>query len=225
MSRVVPSTQPPALSAWTSPRAWFTLTLVTVCGLILDLWSKSLAFAKVAGMPVSIDRADVLAVGPGRLHTLIPLHPPVVVAPGWLDLTLVLNPGAVFGMGAGRRWVFVVFTFVAIGFCLVLFRSWTTAKMRVAHAAIGLVLAGGLGNLYDRLMFACVRDFLHPLPGRMLPWGLKWPGGNPEVWPYVSNVADALLIVGIGVLALITLKHDGMLAARKEAASAESAKK
>lgn len=224
MTIATPSTPPPAQSAWTSAGAWSTLLSVTVVGLAADLWSKHLAFEKIAGVPVRVDRADVLAVGPERLYSLIMPHPPMSVVPGWLDFTLVLNPGAVFGMGAGKRWVFVVFTIAAIAFCLMLFRSWTTAKMRWAHAAIGLVLAGGVGNLYDRLKFACVRDFIHPLPGKLLPWGLKWPGGNPEVWPYVSNVADLLLIIGIGALAIFTLRHDGMLVARK-AAGAESAKK
>jgi signal peptidase II len=224
MTIATPSTHPPAQSAWTSVGAWATLLSVTLVGLAADLWSKHLAFEKIAGVPVRVDRADVLAVGPERLYSLITPHPPMNVVPGWLDFTLVLNPGAVFGMGAGKRWVFVVFTVAAIAFCMMLFRSWTTAKMRWAHAAIGLVLAGGIGNLYDRLKFACVRDFIHPLPGKLLPWGLKWPGGNPEVWPYVSNVADLLLIIGIGALAIFTLRHDGMVVASKSA-DAASAKK
>lgn len=205
---------PPADRAWTSPGAWCVLLSVTVLGLAADLYSKWLAFDRIAGAPVVVNREDVLLAGPARLHLLIPPHPPVVAAPGWLHFTLVLNPGAVFGLGAGKRWVFVAFTVAAVAFCLMLFRSWTTSKMRWAHGAIGLVLAGGLGNLYDRLRFACVRDFIHPLPNRLLPFGLKWPGGTNEVWPYVSNVADLLLIIGIGALAVHTLRHDGLLGAR-----------
>ncbi|MBL8744724.1 MAG: hypothetical protein JNK58_00045, partial [Phycisphaerae bacterium] len=40
----------------------------------------------------------------------------------------------------------------------------------------------------------------HPLPNASLPFGLRWPGGDPALWPYVSNVADAFLIIGIGLL-------------------------
>ena len=66
--------------------------------------------------------------------------------------------------------------------------------------AIGLLIGGGLGNLYDRLKFACVRDFLHPLPRVRLPFGLTWPDGSTGIWPYVSNIADLFLLIGIGML-------------------------
>lgn len=177
------------------------LAIVTALGLITDLASKSLAFAHVAGIPVGIDREAVLTTQ--RLDLLIPTHKPVVVIPNLLEFTLVLNPGAVFGVGGGRRWFFVGFTILALAFATFIFGLWTRARDKWAHIAIGLIAAGGLGNLYDRLRFACVRDFIHPLPGLKLPFGIKWPGGSNEVWPYVSNVADLYLIVGIGILLLI----------------------
>lgn len=187
-------------ASWPTAGAKRALWLSAGFGLVADLLSKWWAFRAVAPDPVIVLREDVLRVGPEHLYTLIPPHQPVTVWDGFLQFTLVLNPGAVFGLGAGRRWVFIVFTFGAIAFCLYLFKRWTTPKMKFAPLSIGLVLAGGLGNLYDRLLFGCVRDFIHPLPGRILPWGVKWPNGSPEVWPYVSNVADLLLIIGIAVL-------------------------
>ena len=187
--------------AWRSTRAWIFLAVVTAVGLAADLASKSLAFAHVAGDRVSIDRGAVLASS--SLDLLVPRHEPVVVVPGLLEFTLVLNPGAVFGVGAGQRWFFVGFTVLALGFAGWIFGAWTRARDRWAHGAIGLIVAGGLGNLYDRLQFACVRDFIHPLPGMRLPFGLAWPGGSREVWPYVSNVADLYLLVGIGILLVL----------------------
>lgn len=177
------------------------LTVVTMIGLATDLVTKSFAFAQVAGIPVGIDRGAVLTTS--RLDLLIPTHKPVPVMSGVLEFTLVLNPGAVFGVGAGRRWFFVVFTVLALAFATFIFGFWTRSRDKWAHIAIGLIAAGGLGNLYDRLRFACVRDFIHPLPGVKLPFGITWPGGSNEVWPYVSNVADLYLIVGIGILLLI----------------------
>lgn len=190
--------------AGASPVAWTLLAATTVVGLIIDLWSKHAAFAKIASVPVHISREDVLATP--MLGALIPPHDPVRVVPGLLELTLVLNPGAVFGMGAGRRWFFVVFTFLALGFGLYMFSKWTRPREWSAHVAIGLLLSGGLGNLYDRLVYACVRDFLHPLPGVVLPFGWHWPWGGNEVWPYVSNIADLWLCIGIGVLVVRTLR-------------------
>ncbi|MCA9272322.1 MAG: signal peptidase II [Phycisphaerales bacterium] len=183
MSQTAPTT-----TALQSPRAWAVLLVVLVLGLAADLASKSIAFRTIADHPVSVTREEVLASADTN-RELIPRHRPVTVLPKVLDFTLVLNQGAVFGMGAGKRWLFIVFTVGAIGLGLWMFGAWTRPKDWIAHVSLGLLLSGGLGNLYDRLMYACVRDFIHPLPAVTI--------GSWEVWPYVSNVADALLIIGI----------------------------
>ena len=180
------------------------LLFTLVGGLAVDLVSKWAAFQYIAKTPAQIRFTDVIAAD--RLSSLIPQHEPVAAIPGVLDLTLVLNPGAVFGIGAGQRWLFVTFTAFAALFAVWVFLKWTTARDRLAHFAIGMLLAGGLGNLYDRLRFACVRDFLHPLPGMKLPAGIRWPNGSDEVWPYVSNIADLWLIIGIGLLLVLCWK-------------------
>lgn len=190
-------------SSWRSRGAVVTLIVVAALGLAADLGSKWAAFRWVAGVPVQIERERVLELSRmgQSLSPLIPAHEAVTVAPSVLDLSLVLNRGVVFGIGAGKRWFFVAFTVMAIGFGLWMFGSWTRPRDRWSHVAIGLLLAGGLGNLYDRLVFASVRDFLHPLPGVVLPFGWRMPfDGGREVWPYVSNVADLWLLVGIGLL-------------------------
>lgn len=193
---------PGAMPASRCTRAWVFLLIATAVSLAADLVTKSIAFQSVAGSPVIVRREDVLAGG--QLGRLIPAHEPVVVIAQLLEFKLVLNPGAVFGIGAGKRVVFIAFTGAALAFGLWMFARWTRAKDRWAHVGVALLLAGGLGNLYDRLVFGCVRDFIHPLPGVQIPFGLSWPGrsgpGSTELWPYVSNVADLWLIVGIGLL-------------------------
>lgn len=186
------------MRAWRCRRAWVVLLAFAALGLLTDLWTKHEAFARIAGAPVVLRREQVLQVA--NPSALIPPHAPVQVAPRLLELTLVANPGAVFGVGAGKRLVFVGFTFIALGFGLVLFARWTHARDWLAHAGVGLLIAGGIGNLYDRIVYGCVRDFLHPLPGVLLPNGWSLPWGGREVWPYVSNVADLWLIVAIAVL-------------------------
>lgn len=210
------------VASWTSGRAWAWLLGSTAVSLAIDLWTKAAAFARVADAPVDVVRERVVEMqNSGRsLQSLIPPHEPVRALGDWLHLTLVLNPGAVFGIGAGKRWFFVVFTLIAVAFGVYLFKTWTRARDTMAHVALGLVLAGGLGNLYDRLVFACVRDFLHPVPLMKMPLGLKWPGGNDELWPYVSNVADLWLIVGVGLLLIFSFRGH---AEPKEPAKADAA--
>jgi signal peptidase II len=193
-------------------RAWVVLVCVTLAGLWADLASKYWAFETIAAVPVVVDRQEVLRVGrelgAGAIGRLIPLHEPVTVVPGLLDFTLVLNPGAVFGIGPGKRWFFMVFTAVALAGGMLLFLKATGRRDSWAHGAVGLLLAGGLGNLYDRMLYGCVRDFIHPLPGVKFPFGWTPFGPSGEVWPYVSNVADLLLIIGIGYLMVYLWRAD-----------------
>lgn len=201
----------PAGGSWRSRGAWLTLLVALTLSIGVDLASKYWAFGTVAGFPVRVERQEVLAVSredPRLVNTLIPQHAPRVVIPHLLEFTLVLNPGAVFGIGPGKRYFFVGFTVLALVFGLGMFAAWTTPKDRSAHAAIGLLLGGGLGNLYDRLVYGCVRDFLHPLPGWMWPGGWRPFGGTGEIWPYVSNVADLLLLIGIVMLMVYLWKRD-----------------
>jgi lipoprotein signal peptidase len=62
--------------------------------------------------------------------------------------------------------------------------AWSTrpaaARDRLLCAALGLILAGTVGNLYDRVIFAGVRDFLDF-------YLIKWP---------IFNVADCCLVGG-----------------------------
>lgn len=197
--------------------AWLFLLVVVIIGTTIDLASKTIAFNTLAEAPVAIDRKEVIDAT--ELQTLIPKHEPTTIIPSVLDLQLVLNPGAVFGIGAGKRVFFIVATTLAIGFALFMFARWTGRRDRLAHAAIGLVIAGGLGNLYDRVRFACVRDFLHPLPDMHFPFGISTPWSGREIWPYVSNLADLWLIVGVAVLVVFLWRgpRDGVPAREADA--------
>lgn len=192
-SETTSSLEPPARR---SVAAWLILLTVVVIGLTADLVSKKWAFVNVTEEPVVLVYEEIIdGVNP------IPWHEGVVViSPDLLDFRLVLNRGAVFGIGQGRRVEFVLFTAIAITVAIAVFGWWTRSRAHLAHVAIGLILAGGLGNLYDRVSIGAVRDFLHMLPRWELPLGISWPGGTTEVFPWVFNIADVELLVGMGLL-------------------------
>ena len=67
------------------------------------------------------------------------------------------------------RPIFVVVSLVAVGVL-----SWicarSPARSHALHAALALILAGALGNMYDRVQFAAVRDMLNLFPGVNRPF-------------------------------------------------------
>ncbi|MEZ4414552.1 MAG: signal peptidase II [Gemmatimonadota bacterium] len=86
------------------------------------------------------------------------------VIPGFLPFTLAYNRGAAFGLeiGSDPRWVFVPITILALVLLSTLYvRAKPGDWLRVVSLA--LVIAGALGNLYDRLRWdRGVVDFIGP---------------------------------------------------------------
>lgn len=199
------------------PRAIWLFALLTVLLLGLDLGSKAWSFHSVGVVPVEIRLGEkgpeVRAGVPDAPWEEVQLNhqpqllagiKPVTLAPKVLNLQLLVNQGAVFGIGQGKRFFFIGMSLAALA--VIGWYLWhSPAKARFTHAGLALILAGALGNLFDRVAFGGVRDMLHMLPGVELPFGWHWPGGVTEAYPWVFNVADVELLTGVGLLLLIGL--------------------
>lgn len=110
---------------------------------------------------------------------------PIDIIEGAVSLNLTFNAGGAFGLLPGLPGFFLIATFVVIAAILIMVRrlenhSWTVP--------LGLVLGGGLGNLYDRLF----RDF----DGRVVDFV------DLHVWP-VFNLADSAIVVGAALLLIL----------------------
>ncbi|GJM26042.1 MAG: hypothetical protein DHS20C16_24570 [Phycisphaerae bacterium] len=112
--------------AMRSVAAHLRLWVLVIFGLIADLWSKNWAFAELEAN----EKRQFIS--------------------GLLDFQLSLNSGALFGMGSGLVWLFICASLIALVFVLYLF-SCSHPKQWIIHVALGLILAGALGNLYDRV--------------------------------------------------------------------------
>ena len=127
---------------------------------------------------------------------LVPEYVPHAVLGDWVQLTLAYNPGASFGIGAGP-YSRVIFTALAAFAMVILGRLYraTAPTDRARGAALGLVSAGALGNLIDRVRSARgVVDFIDL--------------GVGDARFYTFNVADVAITVGAVLLARILWQED-----------------
>lgn len=177
-------TRPPAWIALRSRAAVACLLLTTGLGLSLDLWSKAYAWRTLAEGEPWRDAGGHLRV---KSNESTPI-------PGWLHFKVTVNEGAVFGLGQGNQTLFAVVSAAAIGFLCYLFA--TSGRRWFYQVVLGLLLAGVLGNLYDRMTFRYVRDMLYIFPDRYV----NLLGQQREVFPWIFNVADTLLCLGVGLM-------------------------
>jgi signal peptidase II len=139
-------------------------------------------------------------------HLLI-IGESVPVLGDFFRVTLVLNPGGVFGTRLGNQNFYTFISIFAIGITLWFFFK-STAKDSILGTGLSLVLGGAVGNLIDRFRFGKVVDFLDfNIPNVSIPpikiLFIKFPGFYLERWP-VFNLADSFVLIGI-VLVIIHL--------------------
>ncbi|MDQ7773235.1 MAG: signal peptidase II [Elusimicrobiales bacterium] len=101
----------------------------------------------------------------------------------FFSLHYVENTGVSFGMFRGNNSFFIVFSAVLIC-ALMILRRRLASHGAAAEAGAALVLGGALGNLYDRIAYGHVVDFI-----------------DLSFFPAVFNVADASITVGAVFLA------------------------
>ncbi|MHB1405244.1 MAG: signal peptidase II [Desulfitobacteriaceae bacterium] len=106
----------------------------------------------------------------------------IAVIPKIFHLTFVLNPGAAFGLFAGRTWIFIV-TAVIVLIAVVIAQFRISREEKLIRLALGMIGGGALGNLYDRVAIGRVVDYL-----------------DFQVWSYVFNFADSMIVIGVGLL-------------------------
>ncbi len=108
------------------------------------------------------------------------------------DLTYVENRGASFGMLSGGMSSRIILSAISIAVATALVIWLARLSRRFAAAGAVLIIGGALGNLFDRIAYGYVVDFLD-FSGLYFPW--------------VFNIADAAINVGVGCLIVDALTH------------------
>jgi signal peptidase II len=110
------------------------------------------------------------------------------------SLTMVWNKGVSFGLFRGEaewvRWVLTIFSLVVA----IVIAFWARKVSRpLLGWAFGLIMGGAVGNMIDRIRFGAVADFLDFT-------ALKFP--------WVFNVADSAISIGVVLLLIDTFLAD-----------------
>ncbi|MDA7569054.1 signal peptidase II [Emcibacteraceae bacterium] len=116
----------------------------------------------------------------------LPLKGTVEILPIF-DVVMVWNRGVSFGFLSVNddlgRWTLVAMNLVIVAVLLYWLKS---AKNIMLSSAIGLVIGGAFGNIYDRIKFGAVADFFQ----------FHW-----QEWYFaVFNVADSFIFIGAMLL-------------------------
>jgi signal peptidase II len=150
---------------------------IALGGAAFDLATKSFVFSKVGPPPARP----------------VPIMPPI------LELHTSQNTGALWGFGAnipGSSLIFAGLSVVAAVVILYYLFVLGAASSRTLTVALGLIMAGAMGNCYDRVAFGHVRDFVH--------FQVQAVGFDCAIF----NFADNMLIAGAVTLVLYALRPE-----------------
>ena len=108
--------------------------------------------------------------------------------PVWQDVfhfTYVKNTGMAFGMLKDHRWVFMVFSTIAI-VALIIYLFRFRPESRWMQVSMAMIIGGGIGNMIDRVFLGYVVDFIDVT---LINFA-------------VFNIADSFVCVGAGIMIL-----------------------
>lgn len=113
----------------------------------------------------------------------------LTVIPYLFDFRLVHNYGAAWGIMANKPIFLIILTFIFLAVFVVYYIK-EPKKTWLLNISCAFILAGGLGNLYDRLVFGYVRDFIQ------FDFWKSFP---------IFNFADVALCVGVVLFVIYLL--------------------
>lgn len=134
--------------------------IIVVVLVAVDLITKSLVFAN------------------------IPTGEQIELIPNFLYISPITNNGAGFSILEGHTFLLLSVSTIATLGIIYLMKEINFKKRPFYTYGIILMLAGTMGNLYDRAFYLNheVRDFIKP---------------NPKIFPAIFNMADSFLTIGV----------------------------
>jgi signal peptidase II len=149
------------------------ILLVTLT-LVLDRWTKALVQSRFT------------------------LNESISVIDGLFNITYVRNTGVAFGIfssisSPAKSVLLSLFTAVA-AVVVVIYSVRSPVRNRLLQVALGFILGGALGNLYDRISYGYVVDFIE-----VYFRSYHWPS---------FNIADSAITTGVVLLAFEIIRNE-----------------
>ncbi len=119
------------------------------------------------------------------------LYDSITIIDGFFNITYAHNTGAAFSILEGSMIFFYITSILGLIFMAYLFKN---SKTKFEKFAVLLMIAGTLGNLYDRVVYQYVRDFLDFI---IFGWDFA-----------IFNFADTFLVCGVGLFIILTLYQE-----------------
>ncbi|OGD13856.1 MAG: signal peptidase II [Candidatus Aminicenantes bacterium RBG_16_66_30] len=127
----------------------------------------------------------------------VDLYESVPVIPGFFNITRIHNRGAIFGTFSqtNNRYVFLLLTAASLAaLAMVVYYFFKTpASDKLMKVSLTLIMAGALGNQFDRLVRGHVIDFLDFYVGK-------------AHWPFF-NAADSCITIGALLMLVILFRR------------------
>ena len=140
-----------------------------------------LAWLWLSALVIVLDQVSKL-----YFENSLSLYQQIVIIPDLFSWTLAYNTGAAFSFladaGGWQRWFFAVVA-LAVSVMLVIWMKGLKQHESWLAVALALVLGGALGNLFDRVVYGHVIDFI------LVHWQQRW------YFP-AFNLADSAITVG-----------------------------
>ena len=108
--------------------------------------------------------------------------------PKLLEFRFTLNEGIAWGMLAGKKWIFIPVSILAIGIVIYIIIRYRKQISPLLCISLAMIAGGGIGNQIDRIVSGSVVDFLNFL-------FMDFP---------IFNVADCFVCVGC-ILAIFSV--------------------
>ena len=110
----------------------------------------------------------------------------------FLRLNYIQNTGAAWSILEGKQYLLIGITILML--ILVYNMSFSYDNNRLNNFTFGILFGGIIGNLFDRVLYGMVRDFID-----INIFGYNFP---------VFNIADMLIVLGVVILLISTFKGE-----------------